>query len=49
MRDASLTDITCIEEMLTKFVKDNLFETEVFNRLWEAYLNFGRNFSQMNN
>jgi len=45
MRNATLTDITCIEEMLGMLIKANTFERPVFNSLWHAYLNYGRNFS----
>ena len=45
MRDATLTDVTCIEELLGKLIKENVFERAVFNSLWHAYLNYGRNFN----
>ena len=37
MRDATLTDITCIEELLKKFIKKDIFEREVFKQLWVSY------------
>ena len=46
MRNATLTDITCIEELLGKLIKENVFERPVFNSLWHAYLNYGRNVDQ---
>ena len=45
MRNATLTDITCIEELLGKLIKENVFERPVYNSLWHAYLNYGRNFN----
>ena len=45
MGNATLTDVTCIEELLGKLIKDDVFERPVFNSLWVAYLNFGRNFN----
>ena len=47
MKDATLTDITCIEELLSKLIKNDIFERPVFNSLWHTYLNFGRNFSSL--
>ena len=43
MQDATLTDITCIEELLHKLIANDVFEKEVFNLLWLHYMNFGRN------
>jgi condensin complex subunit 1 len=43
MKDASLTDITCIEELLHKLIKEDVFEKECFNILWVNYMEFGRN------
>lgn len=37
MKDASLTDITCLEELIKKCVKENLFKPEVYNTLWRYY------------
>ena len=48
MKDATLTDVTCIEELLGKLIKTGVFEGPVFNSLWHTYLNFGRNFSALN-
>ena len=47
MKDATLTDITCIEELLGKLIKLGVFEGPVFNSLWHTYLNFGRNFGSL--
>ena len=47
MKDATLTDITCIEELLGKLITIGVFEGPVFNSLWHTYLNFGRNFSSL--
>ena len=45
MKNASLTDVTCIEELLGKLIQKDAFEPPVLNSLWHAYLNYGRNFS----
>ena len=45
MKNATLTDVTCIEELLSKLIKENVFERPVLNQLWHDYLNFGRNFN----
>ena len=45
MKNATLTDITCIEELLSILISRDAFERPVYNRLWHAYLNFGRNFN----
>ena len=37
MRDATLTDVTCIEELLRHFVQRDIFEKEVFKNLWVSY------------
>jgi hypothetical protein len=37
MRDATLTDITCIEELLKKFIQRDLFEKDVYKQLWISY------------
>jgi len=37
MRNATLTDITCIEELLKKLVEKDVFEKEVFKQLWVSY------------
>ena len=47
MKDATLTDVTCIEELLSRLVKLDTFEKDVFTQLWQTYLNFGRNFSSL--
>ena len=49
MKDATLTDITCIEELLGKLIENNAFERQVYNQLWVAYLKFGTNFSRLSN
>jgi len=47
MKDATLTDVTCIEELLNKLIANDVFEREVFNNLWVTYLQFGRNFNSL--
>ena len=47
MKDATLTDLTCIEELLNKLIKTDIFEKDVFRSLWDYYVNFGRNLSQI--
>ena len=47
MKDATLTDVTCIEELLSRLVKLDTFEKDVYTQLWQTYLNFGRNFSSL--
>ena len=37
LKDATLTDITCIEELMKKSVAGDIFEGEVFNSLWRYY------------
>ena len=44
MKNGTLTDVTCIEELLGVLIKKDAFERPVFNSLWHAYLNYGRNF-----
>ena len=39
LKDASLTDVTCIEELMKKCVQQNIFEKEVYNSLWRHYTN----------
>ena len=34
MKDATLTDITCIEELLNRLIKSDTFEKDVFTALW---------------
>ena len=48
MKDASLTDITCIEELLGKLIAKDAFEPPVYNSLWQAYLNHGGDLSHRN-
>ena len=38
MRDASLTDVTCIEELLRKILEQDLLETAVYAELWRRYV-----------
>lgn len=37
MREATLTDITCIEELLKKLIQKDSFDREVFKQLWVSY------------
>lgn len=37
LKDATLTDVTCIEELMKKCVQNDIFEREVYNTLWRAY------------
>jgi len=37
MKDTTLTDLTCIEELMKKCVAMNIFEQEVYNLLWRYY------------
>mgnify|MGYP006893254787 CR=1 FL=1 len=37
MRDATLTDVTCIEELLKKIMQKDIFEKDVFKQLWVSY------------
>ena len=37
MDGATLTDITCIEELLNKFIKKDIFEKDVYKQLWVSY------------
>ena len=46
MKDATLTDITCIEELLKKCINDDAFEGEVFNSLWRHYTKPDRSWSR---
>lgn len=46
MRNATLTDITCIEELLSILIKKDAFERQVYNHLWKAYVNYGQNFGK---
>lgn len=41
MKDCSLTDLTCLEEMFGRLISENAFSEEVFNILWATYLTFG--------
>lgn len=47
MKNATLTDLTCIEELLSKLIKQDTFEKDVFQTLWQTYLKFGRNFETL--
>ena len=35
MKDATLTDVTCIEELLNKLITLDVFENAVFALLWK--------------
>jgi hypothetical protein len=49
MKDATLTDVTCIEELLAKLIKIDTFEKDVFAILWQTYSNsFENKFSTLN-
>ena len=48
MKDSTLTDLTCIEEMLATLVKKEVFQEEVFSTLWGTYLSFGAKFKDLN-
>ena len=37
MKDATLTDIVCIEELLKQFIKKDIFEKDVSKQLWVSY------------
>lgn len=48
MRDCTLTELTCLEELFARLIKmDGVFENQVFNNLWHTYLNFGTKFKDM--
>jgi hypothetical protein len=38
MKDATLTDVTCIEELMKRLIEGQAFEQQVYNQLWLAYL-----------
>ncbi len=38
MEEATLTDITCIEELIKRCVAEGVFSGEVFNSLWRYYV-----------
>lgn len=38
MKDVTLTDLICLEEMLARLIKLDAFEKEVFSTLWMTYL-----------
>ena len=38
MKDVTLTDLICLEEMLARLLKLDAFEKEVFSTLWMTYL-----------
>ena len=40
MKNATLTDITCIEELLKLLITKEVFEKDIFKLLWSTY---GRN------
>ena len=37
LKDATLTEITCIEELMKKCVEAKLFSEEIYNNLWRYY------------
>lgn len=37
LKGATLTDITCIEELMKKCIQSEIFEKEVYNTLWRYY------------
>lgn len=37
MRDATLSEMTCIEELVAKLVNSELVDKEVFKQLWISY------------
>lgn len=41
MKDSSLTDLTCLEEMFAKLLEANAFSDDVINNLWATYTTFG--------
>ena len=43
MQDATLTDVTCIEELLGILMKEQTFENQVYTILWDTYALQGRN------
>jgi len=48
MRNVTLTDLLCLEEMLARLIKLEAFEKEVFSTLWLTYLQFGTKFKDLN-
>ena len=46
MKNSSLTEITCIEELLGNLIEKEVFEPNVYNYLWQAYLNHVKNINQ---
>lgn len=48
MKDVTLTDLICLEEMLARLLKLEAFEKEVFSTLWMTYLQFGTKFKDLN-
>ncbi len=42
LKDATLTDVTCIEGLMKKCVTAEIFEAEVYNQLWRHYTNPSR-------
>jgi len=37
LKGATLTEVTCIEELMKKCVAGEVFEGEVYNALWRTY------------
>lgn len=46
MKDATLTDVTCIEELMKKCVQQDIFEGEVYNTLWRYYTKPNNNWAK---
>lgn len=46
LKDATLTDVTCIEELMKKCVAADIFETEVYTQLWKHYTSPSRTLAQ---
>lgn len=49
LKDATLTDITCIEELMKKCIQNDIFEAEVFNSLWRYYTKPNRSWAKSSN
>ena len=46
LKDATLTDITCIEELMKKCIQQDVFEAEVYNAMWRYYTKPNRNWAK---
>jgi hypothetical protein len=49
LKDATLTEVTCIEELMKKCIESKLFENEVFNTLWRYYTKPNRAWNKSSN